>query len=265
MIEARLGAPTTVRSYPGDQRHQSWRIRTASGDYWLKIERGGTSFASLANETQCLIDLAGAEAVPSLAFSGTAKGIDFLVTHHRDGLSLDRIPDLSSHHVNAVLERLVALQAMTSQSLPAHDVEQASPYSPRAHPIAGFAAVRAGLPEPGQRLDELTELVTALCLEQPEPVRVHGSSDPTNILVAADGSVTFLDWEASREGPAGIDRASIVQGLLALNRPDLAEIALAGSAETAGFLSLRLLYLQSNGRLSNGMLCGTLDLLRAMA
>ncbi|MFC7416231.1 phosphotransferase family protein [Gordonia phosphorivorans] len=136
-------------------------------------------------------------------------------------------------------------------------------YAPDADPIACVAAVRGRLAASSvpPELDDLVAMISTSRAEPSVAVRVHGSSDPSNILLADDGTVTLLDWEASRLGPPAIDRASITFGLLVRDRPDLAEQVMAGSVGVAGFLVLRLLYLHSNGALRPKVLRVARDLL----
>ncbi|MEZ5211896.1 aminoglycoside phosphotransferase family protein [Gordonia sp. PP30] len=264
LVESRLGRSTAVRPYEREQRHQSWRITTAAGEFWLKLEGGGTAFACLTNEAQALRDLAHTANVPELVLDGTVNDVDFLVTRHRPGLPLDQVPDLSAHHIAALLGQLDFLHTSTSSTTPVHQIEQASLYAPNADPVSCVNAVHRRLRSSvsNHRLDELVDLVSTMGPRGSRPpVRVHGSSDPSNILVSGDGSVSFLDWEACRLGPAGIDRAAVTFGLLSMGRPDLAEVAFSGSSHTAGFLVLRLLYLQSNGRLQDRLISAVTRLL----
>jgi aminoglycoside/choline kinase family phosphotransferase len=78
-----------------------------------------------------------------------------------------------------------------------------------------------------------SEVVDLVSRSVPEGTAlVHGSLDPSNVLVTRRGRATFLDLEAARGGPVSFDVASMAGGLLATHGRDVAGRWLAAAAQS---------------------------------
>lgn len=264
-VALQIGDISRITPYQSEQRHSSWKLVTNGGEYWLKVELHGNEFASLSNEITALSTMMSA-VVPTLVRAGKAKNRPYLLTKHREGTPLDELNNLGQKDLEAVLASLAAAQLCSVDTAVQHELEPASVYSFNPDPVRCVANVASTGSATPWVLNDLVNWVSGLTLPAGDLVRVHGSTDPSNVLISERGEVTLLDWEATRLGPAEIDLAALIHGLLTLDRPDLARtvLSLRRTYATAGFLILRLLYLHANDVLVPSLLDSSAELIRSV-
>jgi hypothetical protein len=167
----------------------------------VKVTRAAEMNRRLRNERDALERLAplGLVGVPRVRFAGSHAGLEILGQSALDGApfraSTEGRPDCP--HASRALRFLTELGARTLAD-PAPGARLAESLEPL---FARF--VELYRPHPGTQrfLREQIETLAGLSLDIPS-VFQHGDPGLWNLLVANDGGIAFLDWEAAE--PAGV-------------------------------------------------------------
>lgn len=191
------------------------------GDHVLKLYRAGMGPAGPAAEMVAMA-VAAEHGLP------VPEAIALRQQEGRWGIEMGRAQGVPLAHLDATGPALVegALAAMVRLQVAMHGVRDA-----RLPPLKPRLADRIGR-APGLGAAQRTELLARLADLPDGQALCHGDFHPFNLIGAADGSVTIIDWADATSGPAAADACRSYLILLPV-APDFAEAyldAYAGSA-----------------------------------
>lgn len=192
------------------------------GDHVLKLYRAGVGPAGPAAEMVAMA-VAAEHGLP------VPEAIALLQRDGRWGIEMGRAQGVPLAHLGAAGPAQVegALAAMVRLQVAMHGVSDAR--LPPLKPRLADRIVRAPNLGAAQRVNLLARLAAlpdgqALC---------HGDFHPFNLIGAADGHVTIIDWPDATMGPAAADACRSYLILLPV-APDLAQAYLEAYAAGAG-------------------------------
>lgn len=229
---------------PHEQRHRSIRVDLLDGTPgWLKVDRAGMALAGVQREAEVLQANRHVDGLPQVLTAGTtSSGRAFYLAAEVPGTPLSDRVDLVDH-LPSVARWLVGFASTAIVvSYPPEAVATWDLFGPRPdlHRLAvgavAWAESRIARPV---RLCAGPDLSTAV---------LHGSFDPTNVLVDDDGRVGVLDLEAARPGPTVIDMAGMGCRLAPLGAASEWQAAVGAVTDVdhgalVGFTALRLWHL----------------------
>lgn len=204
LFDAGLGTILDKRAYHGEQRHQSWRVVTSSGVYWVKEERHTSPVAGVETEARVMAALGHRTCTPVAFWPATPRHGAILITAEIPGRSL-KAGDVTPSTIRRLCAYLRSVDE-ERQSFRSYGREGTSPFSSDANPweIADqypqhrwHRLLRRLAPEPSTT-----------------PVAIHGSFDLDNVILRPDASFAAVDFEAARLGPPEYDLATLLSSVL---------------------------------------------------
>jgi Ser/Thr protein kinase RdoA (MazF antagonist) len=156
-----------------------------------------------------------------------ADGWRLVLTSYVEGIPTDQIAT-PYHELGAILGRLHVLFTAEQLALHVIPVAERSMEAEMAMSLDDLLAVE--LPVPPQFMPFREELLAAMaaidrCTDLLD-VLIHNDFQPGNIVQAADGSLTVIDWDGAGRCPAILDLGYLISSIhpVGESRPDAARI-----------------------------------------
>ena len=248
-----VGSPQAIERYSGLQRHRSWMIEANNKKYWLKVCEEQNRYSSNHIEASSLKTLARYGLTPLLIAEGRGSYGTFILTENLVGTQLTQLDDAKIDPIRLLSSlRIIhsSVAAAIEHNDPPHSIYSPAPDARQCMQFALNQASAADRVTTEVLETSLIGRIIPFITPTHARVRVHGSLDFQNIVVAEDNTYKFLDLEASRLGSPLTDLATILDNLVQRKMVDAAREILNNSIhahEVIAFLLTRILFRIANG------------------